>query len=190
MNMNKSRTNIRTIVEHIEPLDALERATIAKVLAWIDGGAELFRRVKPDVPNQHLVSYFVLVDGKRSQVLLVNHRKAGLWLPTGGHVELDEDPHETVKREFAEELGLRAASEASIGSLPLMITTNVTNGDGRHTDVCLWYVVAGDVNMELDPDPGEFIGHRWWTFDEVLAADIGGLDPATHRFLRKLQGRF
>ncbi len=186
MNMNKSRTKIRDLVEHIEPFDAQEQQTISEVLQWIDGDGELFRETAPE---RHLVSYFVLVDQARTSILLVDHRKAGLWLPTGGHVELGEDPHDTVLRELAEELGPRAAMVASVASAPLFVTVGPTRGARPHTDVSLWYVVAGDVNMWLDPDPREFAGHRWSTFDQVLRTDLAELDPAMHRFVHKLQGR-
>ena len=43
--------------------------------------------MKPDVPPKHLVSYFALVDERRGKLLLVDHKLAGLWLPSGGHVE-------------------------------------------------------------------------------------------------------
>lgn len=53
----------------------------------------------------------------------------------------------------------------------------------------LWYVVWGDEQMPLEPDPGEFAGHRWQSFADVLATDIDELDPGMHRFVRKLQER-
>lgn len=120
--MNKMRTVIRDIVARVDPLDTRERVDVADVLGWIASGAELFRRAKPDVPDKHLVSYFVVVDRARRSLLLVDHRKAGLWLPTGGHVEPDEDPRETVVRELAEELGSQAAAVASVAALPLFVT--------------------------------------------------------------------
>jgi len=176
-------------VERIEPFDEQERAVVQQVLGWLDEGRELYRTDKPDVPPEHLVSYFVLVDHSRRSLLLVDHLKAGLWLPTGGHVEPGEDPRGTVLREMAEELGPKAAMVASVAMVPLFITATKTRGAGRHTDVSLWYVVAGDERMWLDPDPREFRGHRWQSFDSVLATDAGMLDPEMHRFVRKLKGR-
>ncbi len=41
-----------------------------------------------------------------NKVLLHLHQKTNLWLPPGGHVELDEDPNETAIREAKEECGL------------------------------------------------------------------------------------
>lgn len=45
-----------------------------------------------------------IVHGGR--ILLVDHKKVGLWLPVGGHIELDEDPDEAMAREISEECGL------------------------------------------------------------------------------------
>src|SRR5262245_32167127 len=41
-----------------------------------------------------------------NKVLLHWHKKAGIWLPPGGHIELDEDPNQAALREVKEEAGL------------------------------------------------------------------------------------
>ena len=41
-----------------------------------------------------------------NKVLLLMHKKLHIWLPPGGHIELDEDPNEAVLREAKEETGL------------------------------------------------------------------------------------
>jgi 8-oxo-dGTP diphosphatase len=63
---------------------------------------------------------------------------------TGGHVEVGEDPAETVRREAPEELGTEAAF-TSLGPRPLFLTVPETTGapEVRHTDVSLWYLLAG-----------------------------------------------
>lgn len=185
--MNKSRTLIRDLVARIEPLDTKEQLAVEDVLRWIGGGYELFRRARPDVPMKHLVSYFALVDHANSSLLLVHHRKADLWVPTGGHVEPDEDPRVTVQRELAEELGDQAAMNSTVAEHPLFVTVTQTRGLGSHTDVSLWYVVLTHKDVPLEPDQREFAGHKWQTFDEVLHTDIEQLDPELHRFVRKLK---
>ena len=52
------------------------------------------------------VAVFVVWEGK---VLLHWHRKLGMWLPPGGHIEEGELPDEAAVREVWEETGLRAA---------------------------------------------------------------------------------
>ena len=136
------RDRVAAIVAAIEPLDELEREHRDSTIDWIRSGAPIFRTMKPDVPPKHLVSYFALVDKQRGKLLLVDHKLAGLWLPSGGHVEPDEDPDATVVRELSEELGLRADF---ICAGPLFITVTRTVGeDGGHTDVSLWYLLRGE----------------------------------------------
>ena len=50
------------------------------------------------------VAVFVVSDGK---VLLHLHRKLGMWLPPGGHIEQNELPDDAAVREVFEETGLR-----------------------------------------------------------------------------------
>ncbi|MCA9369267.1 MAG: NUDIX domain-containing protein [Pseudomonadales bacterium] len=41
------------------------------------------------------------------KVLLVKHKKLGIWLNPGGHIDEDELPHQAAEREFWEETGVR-----------------------------------------------------------------------------------
>jgi len=44
---------------------------------------------------------------KDAKTLLILHKKLGLWLPPGGHIEQDELPCDAVIREVEEETGLK-----------------------------------------------------------------------------------
>lgn len=124
------RAAIRREVVSIQSFDEQEEIHRADALAWIDSGAPLFRTAKPATPPRHLVSYFVVIDGR--EILLVDHRSAELWLPPGGHVEPGEHPRNTVLRELREELGFDAAHTIAE---PLMITCTTTVGlTAGHTD--------------------------------------------------------
>lgn len=98
------KDTIYDIVANIKPFDAIEQNHITDTLVWIESGVPIFRIQKPDNPPRHLVSYFVLFDEVASKILLVDQKKAQLWLPPGGHVEIDENPFNTVRRECFEEL--------------------------------------------------------------------------------------
>ena len=41
------------------------------------------------------------------KVLLIKHRKLGIWLTPGGHIDPDELPHQAAEREFWEETGVK-----------------------------------------------------------------------------------
>ena len=176
------RERIAEIITAIEPLDELERAHRNSTLEWIRSGAPIFRTAKPDVPPKHLVSYFALVDQQCGKLLLVDHKLAGLWLPSGGHVEPGEDPKATVVRELAEELNLSADF---VRDGPLFITVTRTVGaDVGHTDVSLWYLLRGDSSRAIEFDRGEFHGVRWFSFDEI---PFERSDPHLRRFVEKMR---
>jgi 8-oxo-dGTP diphosphatase len=181
------RVGIRLEVAGIEPGDDVEERCRPDVLAWVDSGAALCRTRTPATPDRHLVSYFVLVDPLHRAVLLVDHRKAQLWLPTGGHVERGEHPQTTVRREAAEELGVDARFLKASGGRALLLTSTVTVGlTAGHTDVSLWYAIEGDVDAELRYDPEEFRAVRWFGFEELAGTDPTTLDPNMGRFMAKL----
>ena len=172
---------IAEIIAAIEPFDQLEGAHQEDALRWIGSGAPIFRIQKPDIPPKHLVSYFALIDNSNGKILLVDHKLAGLWLPSGGHVEPGEDPSETVFRAAMEELGV--AAEFAVPG-PVFVTVTETMGEVRHTDVSLWYVLRGDSTRELDFDPAEFHRVRWFHFDEI---PFERSDPHLQRFIAKLK---
>lgn len=176
------RVKVRSLVERIMPFDDLEAQHIDETLAWIGSGAPIFRLQKPATPPEHLVCYFVVYDPHANKILLVDHKKALLWLPSGGHVEPNEDPVETVRRECREELGIAATFWCDD---PLFITCTVTVGmTAGHTDVTLWYVIEGNVHDTYIYDTDEFNGIAWFGPDQI---PFDRADPHMSRFVRKLE---
>ena len=176
------QNSIKSEINSITPMDAKEKKTQEEIIEWIDSGAELFRIKKPDVPTKHLVSYFVVVDG--DYILLVDHKKAHLWLPTGGHVEPNERPRDTVVREVKEELNIEGQF---LIEKPIFLTSTQTVGTtAGHTDVCIWYVLKGDRNIKYDYDTSEFNQIRWFHRDEI---PFNQTDPELPRFLDKLYSK-
>jgi 8-oxo-dGTP pyrophosphatase MutT (NUDIX family) len=175
------RDEIKTLISSVDPLDYLEADHIHFSCEWIDSGADIFRLVKPDIPNIHLVSYFIVVDLTAQKYLLVDHKKAGLWLPAGGHVEVNEHPVETVKREVKEELGIEADF---LFEAPIFVSKNPTTGlSAGHMDISLWYVLKGDCNQALQYDLTEFHAIAWFTENAI---PYERSDPYMPRFMHKL----
>lgn len=166
-------------VRCLTPVDAAEADDIESTLRWLKDADEICRLEKPDIPDKHLVSYFLLKDG--DYVLLVDHINAELWLPTGGHVEPFEHPRETVRREAFEELGLSQLEEIAP---PVFLTVTTTVGKTRgHTDVSLWYVLSVDRHEELIFDQSEFHSLRWFNRSEIAWERS---EPNLERLLKKL----
>ncbi len=177
---------VARIVAAVEPFDEVERAQQAGVLAWLDSTPDAYRRVKPATPPRHLVSYAVLADPRDWSVFLVDHRLAGLRLPPGGHVEPGEEPAATALREAREELGIEADFSIA-GRRPVFVTIARTTGPDRHTDVSLWYLLAGSPALPIALDPREFAGGRWWTGPQFGSSSPELFDPNMGRFLAKIR---
>ena len=175
------RSQIHQIVSSMSTLDELEQDHIRFVLDWIDSGREIFRIEKPATPDTHLVAYFVIASTEMDQVLLVDHKKAELWLPPGGHVDPGEDPKETVRREAKEELGVDVEF---LFDEPILLTVTKTVGNiAKHTDVSLWYLLMGNPHRTLNYDPDEFNQIRWFTIDEI---PFEKSDPHMKRCIQKM----
>lgn len=180
------KAQIADEVRAIAPFDDLEQAHIIDTLVWLESGANIFRVAKPDKPPKHLVSYFVVVDTAHRSLLLGDHTKAHLWLPSGGHVELNEHPRQTVIREAEEEVNVHAVFLNH--ERPLFLTsTSVTDFGITHTDVTFWYVISGDMHEPLKFDRREFDDMNWFGFDEILESHPAIFDPHMQRFTAKLK---
>jgi 8-oxo-dGTP diphosphatase len=197
--MWQAADGVRDLVAAIKAGDERERADQDDCLSWLASTSDIYRRVKPATPSRHLVSYALPVHVRDASTLLVDHRLSGLWLPPGGHVEPGEDPAFTARREAREELGIEADFSV-VGETPFFLSvtrTVITAGAAAtpadraahraHTDVSLWYLLAGQPGMPITLDAREFTGGRWWAADEVESADPARFDPCFGRFLAKLR---
>lgn len=181
------RSELLTLIAGLSPWDDQERSDLEFINDWISSGAPLYRTRKPNEPDTHLVSYFVVTDPEHQALLLVEHIGAGgLLLPTGGHVEPQEHPWAAVERECPEELFIEAMPLPQTGPAPFFATTAVTRGPGRHIDVSLWFSVSARPEEVTSYDPAEFRSIRWMTAGDILQTPLDLLDPNLHRATRKL----
>ena len=180
------RPELLNLITTIDPHDSMERDHCAETVTWISSGAPLYRIAKPDVPPKHLVSYFVILDNATDDILLGAHRKAGLWLPSGGHVEPGESPWQTVERECWEELHLDAIPEKVCGTKPFFLTITETRGHQSHTDVSLWHVLRANRADVTYYDEQEYTAINWLSRHQILQENAEIFDPHMRRFIDKL----
>ena len=80
-----------------------ESDTVARFEAFIDSHADCFHRT---CRAGHVTGSAWVVDPTGGRVLLLHHRKLGLWLQPGGHSDGDPDTLTAALREAREETGL------------------------------------------------------------------------------------
>ena len=119
-----------------------------------------------------VVAGYILHDNK---VLLVHHKKLGLWLPIGGHINENETPDEALIREVKEEVGIdiKILNESSI-PLKGNIKTNLAipyyvnvHSVGDHDHCCLFYICKAINPEELVINKSELKDFNWFNKNDL-----------------------
>ncbi|MCW2614894.1 MAG: hydrolase [Frankiales bacterium] len=141
------------------PSDAGQQALRRDFLLRLDAGA--LRR--EDQPS-HLTASAVVLDVSRRAVLLVLHRKVGLWLQPGGHLEDgDTDLAAAALREAVEETGVADLRLAS--TVPFRLDRHPAPcGAEHHLDV-QFLVLARDAATPAVSE--ESLDVRWFALDAL-----------------------
>lgn len=156
------------------PVDERERASLDRFMAAFDLLPEPFSETADPV---HVTGSAVVV-GPRG-VLLHRHKRLGIWLQPGGHVDQDETPWEAALREAHEETGLdvRLAGPLSPGGVPELVHVDVHPGPREHTHLDLRYLVDGG-EADPDPPPGESQQVAWFDWQQAIELADDGLSGA------------
>lgn len=77
-------------------------------------------------PLSHFCVYFAAYDSQEKQVFIGHHKKSGLWLFNGGHIDKGETPEGALAREMGEEWGVEISLQR-IGKPKLITITPINN---------------------------------------------------------------
>ena len=160
-----------------EPIDDREAASIERTLAELERlPAPLDERAGP----VHVTASAFVV-GPRGTVLL-KHRRLGIWVQPGGHVDPGEAPWEGARREATEETGMPVHL---LDGQPELAHVDVHPGGRGHTHLDLRYLFTAD---DADPAPpaeeSQEVGwYPWGDAPRIAEARMAGI-------LRVLAARF
>lgn len=115
---------------------------------------------------------------KDAKVLLVFHKKLGMWLPPGGHIDENELPCDAAKREVLEETGLNVnliGKEEQLGNgvkkliHPKVLQLEDIEEGHQHIDLVYY---GRSSNGELKFNEKEHNDIRWFSIDELESANL------------------
>jgi 8-oxo-dGTP pyrophosphatase MutT (NUDIX family) len=169
-----SFATLRAQLALITPVNERERASIVQTidrLGWSDDPFDESANV------EHLTASAFVVSSRG--VILHLHRRMGIWVQPGGHVDFGETPERAALRETLEETGLVAHHRTPAD----LFHVDVHEGPRGHIHCDLRYVVLAE---PLDPTPprGESPEVFWFDFDAAEERCEPSLRPALAKLAR------
>ena len=112
-------------------------------------------------------------------VLLIKHKKLGLWLPVGGHINENETPDDALLREIKEETNLDINI---LGNNNINLEGNVkknlaapfhanVHSVGDHDHCCFFYLCKA-LNPEKLKINNDLDGFKWVSMNELESKEI------------------
>jgi 8-oxo-dGTP pyrophosphatase MutT (NUDIX family) len=147
-------------------VDEREAAAVARFLIALD---RLARPFDEHADLTHVTGSAIVV-GPRG-VLLHRHKRLGIWLQPGGHIDPGETPWQAAIREVLEETGLVARPDDGGARL---VHVDVHQGGRGHEHLDLRYLLHGP-DAEPVPPPGESQEVAWFGWDAAIAVADPGL---------------
>ena len=155
------------------PVDEREAASVERFLRKLD---------RLDLPyDEHAdpvhVTGSAIVVGRRGVVLHL-HKRMGLWLQPGGHIDPGESPADAALRESVEETGLPLLRHPDAG--PRLVHVDAHDGPKGHFHLDVRFRIEAPTDDDPIPPAGESPDCRWFAWDEAIAI----ADPGLAGYLR------
>lgn len=177
------RAALLAALRGVAPADADEAADRDRIVSFVERHPRPFDR---KVREGHLTGSAITVSADGSQVLLLHHRKLGLWLQPGGHGDPGETTGEEVAlREAFEESGIAGLALHAGAPRPLDLDVHdipAFGAEPAHQHLDLRYLVVAPDEARISPALAELHDIRWFQWDEV---DGLGPDSGLRRALAK-----
>jgi 8-oxo-dGTP pyrophosphatase MutT (NUDIX family) len=169
---------VRNLLAGHVPADDAEAGHLRRIAGLLESEPRPFDRTR-FAPGHITASGFVM--DSRRRLLLVHHRRLGIWIQPGGHIDPTDDGAEAAaRREITEEAGLDGLELLGSGLLDVDVHDYPARPDGdpahRHFDVRFAYRAT---HPGLSPND-EVHEARWVAFTDLasLGVDHSILRPA------------
>jgi len=142
-------------------------ASLSRIAQEVDAFLVPFLGPRPIATSERRAYSVAVYPRHKGRVLLIRHRRLGVWLPPGGECLLGERPQDAAARELAEETGLtgRFPVTSAIDGAPAGLIgyeEHIAGKKGLHMN----FVFVIDVDTDAVRPNDEFEEWRWVTLDD------------------------
>ncbi|MFQ6028754.1 MAG: NUDIX hydrolase [Dehalococcoidia bacterium] len=142
--------------------DCPQREIAEQFLARLEEG----RPTRDENQRTHFCVYFLPFNPETRQVFIGDHKKSGLWLAPGGHIDAGEDLLAAANREIREELGV--ANFFPQAPEPFLLTITPIENERQtckvHYDI--WCLMETD-GADFDVDFKEYHAVKWLSIPDA-----------------------
>lgn len=160
-----TQESVRALLREIQTIGTTDPALLSTLLKRTDETRPLTR---DEGESDHFCSMVAPIVVAEHLIFIGHHRKSGLWIPPGGHIDQDETPPQTAVRECKEELG---ADIIAADIMPIAATAADITGRPhctKHFD--FWFMWPLAQTQEFAYDTGEFHEAGWHPIDWAISA--------------------
>lgn len=147
----------------ISPVDAFERKDISEAVEWLEASVQVH---KPHNMDQHLGVVFFIISPDASETFLIHHKKAGLWLPPGGHVQEGQSFKDAVREEMTQEIG---AALPLVSERPFFFVKTFTVGkNAGHIDATAYFISLAEESTPFVVEEKEASDGKWFAVSDII----------------------
>ncbi len=157
--MSQHIARLRRQLQDHTPREAREERSLQRTLAMLNWLPRPFDETAD--PTHVTASAVVLGDDGR--VLLHRHKRLGIWLQPGGHIDPGESAEQAARREVAEETGITGTLAETV------LHVDVHEGPRGHVHLDVRWLVRTPAGAVPAPDAGESQDVAWFEPDAALA---------------------
>ena len=168
---------VLALLDEHDPAEPAEKSALERIRVELERLEHPFDESADPV---HVTASAVVV-GSRGTLLHL-HKRLGLWLQPGGHIETTESPDCAAIREAREETGIDVVH---IAGGPDLIHVDVHEAARGHTHLDLRYLASAP---DVDPRPpgDESQAVRWFSWEEAFCVADDSLAAALKAAQREI----
>lgn len=164
------------------PIDAREESSVKEFLRVVP---TLSDPCNEEADPTHITASAIVMSEVHGsdQVVLHKHKRLGVWLQPGGHVDGGELVSDAAVREAQEETGLHVRHAINA---PMVVHIDVHPGPRGHTHLDVRYLLVAPHETPR-PGKGESPDVAWFSYDDALAVADEALVGALRAMRQQIQ---